>query len=221
MNEPAERVAVACPGCSPEGETVHEVLSGGGGGHATVRCTECDHTHKVTIEEESRVEVDVVVSQEDESFTATTDIPPSEELAVGDEFIVDAPEAIMQVRVTSIEVGDEQRAESARAQDVRTLWTRAVDNVRVPVTIHPKDGDGGREQSRSVTLSVPGDEEFVVGETRSVGDEEFEVDGIQIRGDMAEQYRFDKLDHEGDMAFAKDVKRLYGRDETTTAWSAW
>lgn len=217
MSETAERVAVACPSCAPGSEVVHEVLSPGSG-DATVRCTECGHTHKVSIESEERIAVDVVVSQDGDSFTAQTEIPATEQLEVGDEFVVDAPEAILQVRVTSIEIGDQQRTETATAEEVRTLWTRAIDNVSVPVSIHPEDGN--RDQTRSLTMAVPGDEEFTVGETRSVGDDEFEIVGIQIRSD-ADGYRFEKFDHEGDMVFAKDVKRLYAHDETSTAWSAW
>ncbi len=217
MSEPAQRIAVACPSCAPGTDIVHEVLRPGPG-HATVRCTDCGHTHKIVVEEDERVTVDVVVSQDGESFTATTEIPPEEELVTGEEFVVDTPEAIMQVRITAIEVGAEQRLEEATAEEVETLWTRAVDNVRVPVTIHPKDGN--REESRSLTMAVPGDEEFTVGETRSAGSDEFEIEGIQVRADT-DGYRFEKFDHEGDMVFAKDVKRLYARDETTTAWSAW
>ena len=63
-------------------------------------------------------------------------------------------------------------------------------------------------------------EEFTVGETAEFADEEFEITGIQVRGD-APEYRFEKLDHDGDIVFAKDVKRVYGRDVTSTAWSAW
>lgn len=217
MSETAERVAVACPSCAPGSEVVHEVLSPGSG-DATVRCTECGHTHKVSIESENRIEVDVVISQDGDSFTARTEIPVGERLEVGDEFVVDAPEAILQVRITSIETGDQQRTEAAPAEEVQTLWTRAIDNVSVPVSIHPEDGS--RDQTRSLTMAVPGDEEFTVGETRSVGDDEFEIVGIQIRAD-ADGYRFEKFDHEGDMVFAKDVKRLYAHDETSTAWSAW
>lgn len=217
MSETAERVAVACPSCAPDSEAVHEVLSPGSG-DATVRCTECGHTHKVSIESENRIAVDVVISQDGDSFTAETEIPVTEQVAEGDEFVVDSPEAILQVRVTSIEVGDEQRVEETTAEEIQTLWTRVVDNVTVPVSVHPEDGD--RDRTKSLTMAVPGDEEFTVGETRSVEDEEFEIVGIQIRSD-ADGYRFDKFDHEGDMVFAKDVKRLYGRDETSTAWSAW
>jgi hypothetical protein len=41
-----------------------------------------------------------------------------------------------------------------------------------------------------------------------------------VRGD-APDYRFEKLDHDGDAVFAKDTKRVYGRDVTSAAWSAW
>jgi uncharacterized Zn finger protein len=67
---------------------------------------------------------------------------------------------------------------------------------------------------------VPGDYEFTVGETDELGDHEFTVEGIHIRDD-ATGYEFDKLDYEGDRAVAKDINRLYARDESTTAWSAW
>jgi predicted Zn finger-like uncharacterized protein len=216
MNETAERVAVACPSCSPDLEVVHEVLKMGG--HATVRCTECGHTHKVKVETEREIETDVVISQDGESFTTRVDVPAEETLAVGEEFIADTPEAILQVRITSLDLGGDQRVEEAVAEDVDTIWARVVDNVSVNVTLHPNDGR--RDETKSISVQVPGDYEFTVGEAEELGDESFEVEGIQVRDD-AEGYRFDKFDHEGDMVFAKDVKRLYARDTSSTAWSAW
>jgi len=211
-----ERVATACPSCSPELETVHEVLTTGGG-QATIRCSECGHTHKQEIPSESELERDVVVSQDGESFTATADVPREETLAVGEEFLLETDEAIMTVRITSLEL-DDTRVEEASAEDVGTIWTRAVGNVTVNLTLHPKGG--GREETRSVTVQVPGDYEFMVGETEELGDEEFTVEGIHVRDD-AHGYDFDKMDYEGDAAVAKDVNRVYARDESTSAWSAW
>ncbi|WP_338739981.1 HVO_0476 family zinc finger protein [Haloplanus salilacus] len=211
-----DRVALACPSCSTEGTTVHEVLKPGG--QVTVRCTDCDHVHKERYEPPRETTVDVVVSQGEESTSTTLDLPDGETVAVGDEFVVDTPEAIMQVRLTSIEVGDDSRVEEAAVEDVATLWSRAVDNVRVNVTIHPNDGR--EDASRSVAVAVPGDHEFVVGETAAFADEEFEITGVQVRDD-APEYRFEKLDHEGDSVFAKDVKRVYARDATSAAWSPW
>lgn len=212
--ETGERVAVACPGCGDE--TVHEVLAPGG--RATVRCGDCGHTHKAAIDPDPETTVDVIVSQDGDSVPTAVDAPPAEAVAVGDEFVADTPEALVQVRVTAIELGDDRRVEEAEIDDVATLWTRVVDNVGVNVTVHPTDGN--RDESRSLKAYVPGDREFVVGETETLGDEEFEVEGIHVRDD-AVGYRFDTFDHEGDAVFAKDVKRLYGRDHTTAAWSGW
>jgi uncharacterized Zn finger protein len=215
MTDATERIALPCPACSPGLETVHEVLKPGG--QATVRCTDCEHVHKETIPEERTVQQEVVVSQDGESFAATVDAPADETVAVGEEFLVETPEAIVTARITSLEL-PEGRADSAPVADVETIWTRAVGNVSVNVTAHPTDGR--HDETRSFTLQVPGDEEFTVGETSTVGDEEFIVEGIYVRDD-ATGYEFDKLDHAGDTVLAKDVKRLYVRDETGDAWSAW
>ncbi|WP_254765863.1 HVO_0476 family zinc finger protein [Salinilacihabitans rarus] len=217
MSDTQDRIPTTCPSCSPELETVHEVLSPGGGA-LTVRCGECGHVHKIQPEREREVTLDVVVSQEGESFTANVTTPEDETVAVGDEFLLETEEVLATVRVTSVEVGDDRRVEEAPADEVRTVWTREVDNVAVDVTIHPKDGR--RDDSRSVTVYVPGDYEFAVGAVEEFGDDEFEVDAFVVRGD-ATGYRRDRYEHEGDTVLAKDAKRVYAFDQTTSAWSAW
>ncbi|MCL9815702.1 HVO_0476 family zinc finger protein [Natronocalculus amylovorans] len=211
-----DRVALVCPSCSPYDEAVHEVLKPGG--HTTVRCTECHHVHKAQIDVAQDIEISVIVSHDDDSFRTRLEADPNETVETGDEFIVDTEEAIHQVRVTSIELGQDRRTEHAQMDEVRAVWTRVVDNVSVNVTLHPKDGS--RDDTRSISVQVPGDYEFRVGDTESFGDDEFTIEGLYVRGD-ASGYNFDKFDHEGDMVFAKDLKRIYARDETTTAWSAW
>ena len=216
MSQPDEpgQVPLECPACGDR--TVHEVLKPGG--HATVQCTACGHTHKVEVEEPETVDVDVIVSQDGESYPTTLSADPEETVETGDEFIVETPEAIQQVRVTAVELDGERRVESAPTTDVEAVWTRVVDNVGVNVTVHPTDGR--HDESRSLKVYVPGDFEFTVGETESFGDDEFTIEGVQVRDDAA-GYRREKFDHEGDIVFAKDTKRVYARDETTTAWSAW
>lgn len=216
--EAGEQLPIECPSCSPDLETVHDVLTTGGG-KVTVECGECGHVHKVEITEAETVEVDVVVSQEDESFTGTAEFDPDERIQEGDEFIVETEETIAQVRVTSIEVGPEDRTTRADPEDVETVWTRAVGNVAVDVTVHPKDGNDG--DSRGLTVHVPGDYEFVVGEYEEFGQEQFTVSNVHVRENAIDQYKFPKLGDEGDTVHAKDVKRVYGEDETSQAWSAW
>jgi uncharacterized Zn finger protein len=212
-----DRVALSCPACSPHDDTVHEVLRARG--DLTVRCSECAHVHKTTVDSTPTIETKVIVSQDGDSFSTRLESDPTERVAVGDEFIVDTPEAILQVRVTGLELRDaDTRPDSAVMESVAAVWTRAVDNVAVNVTLHPKDGS--RDDTRSLKLNVPGDYELRVGATESFGDDEFSITGLFVRDD-ADGYRFDKFDAEGDMVYAKDVKRVYGIDETTTAWSAW
>lgn len=218
MSETAERVAVTCPSCSPGVEVVHEVIKSGG--QATVRCTDCEHVHKTTVSRTETRSTNVIVSQDGDSTTATVEAPADEEIAVGEEFIVDTDEAILTVRITSLEVGTEQRADSAPVREVETIWTRVVDNVKTDVTMHP--ADGRHDATKSIEMYVPGDYEFTVGEQEKAGDDRFTVTGLQVRED-ARGYGFSKLDHDGDMAFAKDVKRVYAREDAarSTAWSGW
>jgi len=218
MSETAARVAVTCPSCSPDVELVHEVIKPGG--QATVRCTDCEHVHKTRLPEPKTSTKKVIVSQDGDSTSTTVEAPADEEIAVGEEFIVDTDEAILTVRITSLEVGTEQRADSAPVNEVETIWTRVVDNVRTDVTMHPHDGR--HDATRSIEMYVPGDYEFTVGEEEKAGDDRFTVTGLQVRED-ARGYGFAKLDHEGDMAFAKDLKRVYAREESSrsTAWSGW
>jgi uncharacterized Zn finger protein len=217
MNDVPDRVPTPCPSCSPDLETVHEVLTDGGG-TLTVRCSECSHVHKIRPEREREVTLDVVVSQGGESFSANVTAPEDETVAVGDEFILETEEVLSTVRVTSVELDGHRRVEEAPADEIETVWTREVDNVAVNVTVHPQDGS--RDDSRSITVQVPGDYEFEVGAVESFGDDEFEIDAFVVRGD-AEGYRRDRFEESGDTGFAKDIKRVYAYDETTSAWSAW
>jgi uncharacterized Zn finger protein len=215
MTATAERLPLPCPACSPDLETVHEVLSEGG--HATVRCGECGHVHKEALPEERTVQRDVVVSQGEESFPGNVEVPAEETISVGEEFLLETEEAIMTVRITSLEL-ESGRTDSAPAEDVQTIWGREVGNVEVNVTSHPKGG--AHDETRGLSVRVPGDYEFTIGETEDLEGEEFTVEGIVLRDD-ATGYDHEQLDFEGDVALAKDVKRLYARDESTSAWSAW
>jgi len=213
-----QRVAVRCPACSPGVESAHEVLNSGG--QATVRCGDCGHVHKTTLATDVTVERRVIVSQDDESDEAAVDVPPDETLSVGDEFLVETDAAFLTARVTSLETVDGARVEEAVAEDLKTIWSRAVGNVAVNLTLHPKDG--GHDSTRSVKIQVPGDEEFVVGETHEYCGEEFSVERLLVRED-ATGYDREGYDYDGDAALAKDLKRVYARDEDarSRAWSGW
>ncbi|MDZ7688101.1 MAG: HVO_0476 family zinc finger protein [Halobacteriales archaeon] len=191
-------VVVVCPACSSEEE--HEVLKERGG-QATLRCLTCDHVHKKRVHEPSTVEVRVVVSQGQESFSTHTTVREDETVRVGDEFVLESDEGIFGVEVTSVEVGDEgdnRRVEEARADEAETVWTRVVDNVSVPVTLHTDDDTVSRR------MTIPGDYNFVVGERETVDGDDFVVTAF------VDRLTGDRFRVEGDDVQAKNAKRVYG-----------
>ncbi len=183
---------VDCPACGVP--TPHDVLNSNG--QATVECGDCGHVHKVQVHD-TTVERRVVVSQGEDSFS--TRVPMQDQtLRVGEEFVLEADEGVYGVEVTSLE-SEDGRTDVAEAGEVETVWTRVVDNVGVPVTLHRED------ESTSHHLQVPGDYSFVVGDTEEVDDVEFETTAFVHR--EGDRYRL-----EGDDAEAKNVKRLYGEE---------
>lgn len=190
-------VEVDCPACGRY--AVHEVLKQNG--QATVECSECEHVHKVRVHEPRTVERRVVVSQGDESFSEHVPMRADETVRIGDEFVFEGEEGIFGVEVTDIEVeedGDNRRVEAIEAEEADTVWTRVVDNVSVPVTLHTNDA------TESHDLRVPGDYSFVVGDTEEVGGAEFVVTGF------VDRRTGDSFTVEGDDVQAKNAKRVYG-----------
>lgn len=211
------QVGVACPACSPEREEVHEVLSGGT--QATVRCRACEHVHKVHLSRETTITVRTIVSIGDESERTSASVPTDETLAVGEEFVADMADGPVGARITSLETVDGDRVDNAPATDVGTIWSRSIDNVAVPTTIHP--ADGAREGTEGETYYLPGDEVLTVGEGIPHLDEGIEIEGLVISDD-AIGYDRRKLDTPGVSAPAKDISRVYARrspgDQWTSAW---
>ncbi len=215
--ERGDQVRASCPACAPEAETTHEILKPDA--DATVRCRVCDHVHKVSIEPTRRQDVRVVISSGGESTRTTAEVPRSEVLAVGEEFVAETPDGPVGVRITSLELQDGERAERATTAEVRTIWTRAVDNVGVPTTIHPSDGN--REATVSETVYMPGDEELIVGESLPHADDELTIERLILRDDVLADGP-DVLERRDDAAAAKDVKRVFTRRASGDDWrSPW
>lgn len=197
---------------------MHEVLSSGG--QATVKCTDCGHVHTTRLTTEQSVTVNVVVSQEGESLPATITRSAQTTVETGDEFIVETESGVFTVEVTSIELPGDQRVETAPTTEIQTLWTRAVGNVAVPITVHPTAGTGDRHETYSTDVYVPGDRRLTVGEEITIDETPIEIEGLYLRDEAADA-AVSPLESPGDQAQAKDLKRVYARDQTTDAWSAW
>ena len=215
--ERGAQIAAVCPACSSPDDQVHEVLKPET--QATVRCLTCDHVHKVRIEASTGIDVAIVVSVGGESYTTSVEVPSDAVIEAGAEFVVDVDDAPVGVRVTALELGDGSRVETAEPESVQTIWSRAVDNVSVPVTIHP--ADGRRNGTESESVSLPGDATITVGESVPHVDRSLSVEGFVVRDD-AIGYDRRSYRSRGDAAEAKDLKRIYARRAQTDTWqSAW
>jgi Uncharacterized archaeal Zn-finger protein len=194
---PEADVVVDCPACSSE--EPHEVLKTNG--QATLRCLACDHVHKRRMRQPSTVELRVVVSQGKESFSTLTTVREDETVEVGEEFVLEAEQGVFGVEVTSVELeeeGDNRRVEKAGAGEAGTVWTRVIDNVTVPVTLHDDDDTVSRR------MTVPGDYDFVVGDRETADGDDFVVTAFVDRR-TGDRFRI-----EDDDVQAKNAKRVYG-----------
>src|SRR3990172_1993190 len=143
-------LVLACEEC---GEVPHRVLSGRVTGKdvvvftGTVRCTSCGRVSSATVREARPVLIPVVVSEGERSERETIEFAPDELVSVGDRIEREGH----LLRLTAIEVG-ERRVPSSRARDVRTMWAKRVDRVRVKVAVNK----GNRTVSHEVGAAPDG-----------------------------------------------------------------
>ncbi|VVB93366.1 Nif-regulating protein A [uncultured archaeon] len=186
-----ETIEIVCPSCSPDDAVNHVILKGTK--ELLLQCEECGSVHKA--QKPREVQVRVIVSKGKESLHMRALL--SGVIKTGDELLIDdetTGEANL-VQVTSVEVGD-KRKESAAADVIKTIWARAIDDVIVKIAVHH------RETTESIEMRVPGDREYVVGETVDVNNRRLKIIRIKIR-DGAFRSR------KGIAIKAKDIKRIY------------
>lgn len=190
-----ERIEVECPSCSPTTPVPHVVLKGTK--EVRVQCEACGSVQRR--KKPRDVQVRIIVSKGDQSFHRKAVL--SGRIQMGDEFLVDdeATGEADLVQVTSLEVG-EKRESSGDAEDIRTIWARTVDEVPVKISVPHK------EVTESIEMRVPGDREFVVGETIRVNSRELVLKQIKIRDGNFKRRK-------GASAAAKEIKRIYAEPE--------
>ncbi|TAN44175.1 MAG: hypothetical protein EPN24_02970, partial [Candidatus Methanoperedens sp.] len=132
-------------------------------------CPSCSSEKK-----EKKVPVRVIVSIGEKSLRISTLL--SGVIRVGDELVIDdeISGVAYPVHISSIEVGD-IRKESAQADEIKTIWARAIDEVVVKIAI------SHRETTESIEMKVPGDREFIIGEKIKVDSRELKIIRIKIR----------------------------------------
>lgn len=186
-----ENIETPCPSCSPDAPVTHIILKDGS--EILAQCEECGSVHKE--KKPKNILVRVVVSKGESSQHITSFL--SARISVGDELVVDDENTgeAFHVHVSSIEVGT-IRKESARAEDIKTLWVRAIDEVVVKIAV------SHREITESIEMRVPGDREFVIGDKIRADGRELKIIRIKIRNGGFKSKK-------GISIKASDIRRIY------------
>lgn len=179
-----------CPGC--DAETVHDVVKERGR-ERTITCRECDHTHHVV--QPRTIEVPLHVSRGADTEPTTVELEESDEVEVGDRFVV--PDGLAEV--TAVEDEGGHRPDTLKASKIQTIWAKDIQEIDVKVTIHH-----GRT-SRSLQTTMGPDEPLRVGDRITVEGRPMRIDRIKAEGRM--------LRRDGQSAPASDVVRVYADPE--------
>jgi uncharacterized Zn finger protein len=182
-----------CPACMQEGE--HEILKESH--DLLVRCMACGqiyHTPAPRIP--TVIQVKTVISQETESQVGTVELLDDEECRIGDLLVAEIGEDVVGVEITGIEVGP-RRMKKAKASEIAALWTRMVEKVVIKVSVHDK------RVTHPLYFECDGEEDFVIGEIRTIQGLKFRVQQIKLRNGSV-------MRKEGWKAWARKIKRVYG-----------
>jgi len=191
-------IEVECPSCSPQEEVGHQVLKEGQS--ALVRCLECGQVRPAKIKTLKASVLNVIVSKMDISHIYKIKLDSEIVLHVDDEIVVDDEEAemVFPIMITAIDA-KEKRVKMAKAEDIKTIWGRYIEEVTVKFT-----AQSGTEKSEVIEKCVSGDYEFVVGAEEIVGNMRLFINKIKVRDG---EFRSRK----GDIVLAKYVKRIFAR----------
>jgi len=183
-----KNIETPCPSCSPDEPVPHKVLKS-----TLMKCEECGDVHSE--KKEKKVPVRVIVSLGGKSLRIRTLL--SGVIRVGDELVMDDETSgvAYPVHISSIEV-DDKRKESAQADEIKTIWARAIDEVVIKIAI------SHRETTESIEMTVPGDREYVIGEKIKVDSRNLKIIRIKIRDSGFKSRK-------GVAIKASDIKRIY------------
>ncbi|MHC1630908.1 MAG: HVO_0476 family zinc finger protein [Methanotrichaceae archaeon] len=179
---------ILCPLC----DAITEHVTVKRGREHLVKCKICGTVHAIKQEKTKFANLRVIVSRENTSQRYHINAPANEILSVGDELLVDDElHDLILTEIRSIET--ERRVKNAKANEIKTIWARAVDEVAVKVSVHKK------ATTKSYVIRASGNETLSVGDMKIIGRTRFVVEKIKLRnGKFA------------DKANAKDILRIWG-----------
>lgn len=183
-------IYLECPGCKKE--TLHQILKSKGQKlvlNIIAKCSECNQTHSSILKRPKSIEIPIIISNRENAERKKIKLDFDDELTIGEELIIDE----IPVIITSIET--EKRVNHAKAQDIKTIWTKRYDKLKIKVSINKVD----KTVSKSI-FAVP-DEEFFIGDILTFGRMRVVVHAIKSK---------EKIIKRGFVP-ASDIVRIYGR----------
>ena len=186
-------ITLPCPECNDE--TEHEVIAESR--DLLVRCTTCGHHQRIPKEREPQaLMIKTIVSREGTSRVCGIELASEDECNITDHLVAECGDDAFGVEVTSIECGD-KRPERAKASDITALWTRAIEQVVVKISIH----DG--RKTIPVYMECDGESPFVVGDMYVASGKRFKISHLKLRDGPL-------MRKEGWKTVAHRIKRVYG-----------
>lgn len=186
-------IEVYCSTCKEE--TEQEVLTESR--DLITRCTVCGLTSRRPLPPEPEpVLVKTIVSRESESFVGKAELMKGEQVEVGNYIVAEKDDGEGSgVEIMSIEVGD-KRVNRALAEEINTIWSRAIDEVIVRISVH----DG--KKTVPMYVACDGDDRFTIDEVVSIDRVRARIDHICLRNGMIQRRK-------GKYEIANRIKRVY------------
>ncbi|MCQ2086118.1 MAG: hypothetical protein MJY54_01645 [archaeon] len=175
--------------------TKHKVLNGRLGKNfleGIFRCECCQCTKSSTIQVPKSTRIPVVISNGSISKMSSTEVEVEEVITIDDEFLLESGECL---KVCSLDLGNGQRKKKAHAKDIKTIWAKQFDNLRIKVTVN----DNTRSYSRYINAE-PNDE-FLIGQKLALSDMECYIHAIKSRARVVSR----------GVVEARDIVRIYGK----------
>jgi uncharacterized Zn finger protein len=194
VNAPGS-IYIECPVCGEE--TLHRVIkgrvsekNGAISFEGVVKCSVCGNVHNASIKEDKKVKVRAIISEGEESKKTFIELYPNDMVMVDDEFMVEG----MRVKIRAIET-EEKRVESAPVHEIKTIWLKRYDKLKVKFSINKKD----RTVSKSILASP--DEEFYIGDSLKIDRDYVVIHRIKAEWGIVRK---------GGVQ-ARDIVRVYGK----------
>jgi len=162
------------------------------------RCKECGTVSQHIPKEKIRVKA--IISSGAESEAGSVLLKEDDVVEVGNELVVEVEEGFKVGEVTSVEFLNGKRGEEGRVKNIQAIWLRDVGEVIIRLSLHKK------AVTTPYQLSTPGETEFKIGEVLNINGRIFRITKVRLLNGRL-------LKRHGDIAKAKEIKRIYAMYE--------